>query len=156
MMKKIYVGILLVLLLTSVFLGACGMIENPAAETERQPPTTSVPPMETGDQTLEALLGEDYVQFLTDTITMQMENRMEKNPEIRYYPVTQQAPLGDYAAIGETTQFEVDAEGNLVIIFPAGKVVAPEHGEQRFRIIRIEEQGELSDYQKNLAANGLK
>lgn len=150
-MRKIYVGMLLILLLTSVCLGACGKRENPAAETESQPPVTSVPPTETEvpqtlpasvpptqmPQTLEDLLGEDYVQFLTDTITMQMENRMEKNPEVRYYPVTEQAPLGDYAAIGETTQFEVDAEDNLVIIFSAGTVAAPEHGEQRFRVIRV-------------------
>ena len=31
----------------------------------------------------------------------------------------------------------IDAEGNLVIIFPAGTVTAAEHGEQRFRVIRV-------------------
>lgn len=66
-----------------------------------------------------------------------LENRMEKDPEVRYYPVTELAPLGDYAAIGKTTQFEVDAEGYLSIIFPSGTVTAPEHGEQRFRVIRV-------------------
>lgn len=168
MMKKVYVGMLLILLLTSVCLGACGKGETPAAETESQPSVMSVPPTETQTpqttvvstpetetqtpqtavtpmretetepaQTLESLLGEDYVQFLTDTITMQMENRMEKNPEVRYYPIVDQAPLGDYAAIGESTQFEVDAQGCLVIVFPAGTVAAPEHGEQRFLVIRV-------------------
>ncbi len=153
MMKKAYVGILLILMLTSVYLGACGKRETPVAETERYSTASSVPATETEvlqtlpvsapptqtqpPQTLEALLGEDYVQFLTDTITMQMENRMEKNPEVRYYPVTEQTPLGDYVAIGETTQFEVDAEGYLSIFFPSGTVAAPEHGEQRFRVIRV-------------------
>ncbi len=153
MMKKVYVGMLLILLLTSVCLGACRKGETPAAETESQPTVMSVPPTETEipqttvtsmpetetqtPQTLESMLGEDYVQFLTDTITMQMENRMEKNPEVRYYPIVDQAPLGDYAAIGESTQFEVDAQGCLVIVFPAGTVAAPEHGEQRFLVIRV-------------------
>lgn len=152
-MKKVYVGMLLILLLTSVCLGACGKGETPAAETESQPTVMSVPPTETqmpqttvtpmreteteAAQTLESLLGEDYVQFLTDTITMQMENRMEKNPEVRYYPIVDQAPLGDYAAMGESTQFEVDAQGCLVIVFPAGTVAAPEHGEQRFLVSRV-------------------
>lgn len=153
MMKKVYVGMLLILLLTSVCLGACGKGEAPAAETESHPTVMSVPPTETeipqttvtpmreteteAAQTLESLLGEDYVQFLTDTITMQMENRMEKNPKVRYYPIVDQAPLGDYAAIGESTQFEVDAQGCLVIVFPAGTVAAPEHGEQRFLVSRV-------------------
>lgn len=51
-----------------------------------------------------------------------LENRMEKDPEVRYHPVTEQAPLGDYAAIGETTQFEVDAEGYLLIFSPAERL----------------------------------
>ena len=58
--------------------------------------------------TPESLLGEDYVQFVTDTITMQMENRMVKNPEVRFYPVEDHAPLSNYAAINEQTQFELD------------------------------------------------
>ena len=91
--------------------------------------------------TLESLLGEDYVQFLTDTITMQMGNRMDKNAEVRYYPIAENAPLRDYVTIGEETRFEVDAEGYLTILFPAGVVTEPAYGEQRFRIMRIEEKG---------------
>lgn len=104
--------------------------EKPAAPTETEAPVT-----------LETLLGEDYVQFLTDTITMQMGNRTDKNAEIRYYPIAEKAPLSDYVTIGEETQFEVDAEGYLTVIFPAGVVTEPVHGEQRFRIMRIEERG---------------
>lgn len=37
----------------------------------------------------------------------------------------------------QSFQFEVGAEGYLSIIFPSGTVTAPEHGEQRFRVIRV-------------------
>ena len=65
---------------------------------------------------------------------MQMENRMDKTPDVRYFPVTDSAPLTDYAAIDETTSFEVDADGNIVIYFPAGTVTSEANGEQSFRI----------------------
>lgn len=84
--------------------------------------------------TLESLLGEDYVQFVTDTITMQMENRMDKNPDVRYYPIADKMPLGNYVTIGEENQFEVDEEGCLVITFPAGTVTDAANGVQEFRI----------------------
>lgn len=146
-MKKIYIGILLALLLTSVCLGACTKREITAAETEGNTTAPSVAPMETElfqtlpptqtPQTLEDLLGEDYARFLTDTITMQMENRMEKNPDVPYFPITDKAPLGNYVTIGEGTAFEVDDEGYLTILFPGGTVAAPEHGEQLFRVVQV-------------------
>lgn len=85
------------------------------------------------------LLGEDYAVYLTKTITMQMENRMEKDPDVAYYPVTDKAPLSDYAPIGEDTLFEADAEGCLVIIFPAGTVTDTDNGIQSFRIQKVGE-----------------
>ena len=88
-------------------------------------------------QTLESLLGEDYVSYLTKVITMQMENRMEKNPEVSYYPVKDCAPLTDYVTIGEETLHEVDAEGCLVISFPAGSVTEEANGAQSFRIQKV-------------------
>lgn len=87
-------------------------------------------------KTLEALLGEDYASYLTKVITMQMENRMEKNPEISFYPIRDSAPLTDYVSIGEETLYEVDAEGYLVVSFPAGKVTEEANGVQQFRIQR--------------------
>ena len=48
---------------------------------QRKTSPVSEAPIETEPEpslTLESLLGEDYVQFVTDTITMQMENRMKK------------------------------------------------------------------------------
>ena len=75
--------------------------------------------------------------YVTETITMQMGNRMEKDPEVRYFPIEENAPLSDYVTIDETTAFEVDEEGNPVIIFPAGTVTDAAHGEQRFRIPKL-------------------
>ena len=128
----------IVILLVLIFL--CILIPLGIRWIHRETPPVSTNPA----QTLEALLGGNYVQFLTDTITMQMENRMDKKPEIRYYPVEQQKALGEYVAIGEETQFEVDDEGYLTIIFPAGTVTELAHGEQRFRIIRITQEEEAA------------
>ena len=80
---------------------------------------------------------EDYVNYLTETITMQMANRMEKDPEVRYFPIEDNAPLSDYVTIGGTTKFEVDEEGNPVIYFPAGTVTDGANGEQSFRIPKL-------------------
>ena len=87
--------------------------------------------------TLEALLGEDYGEYLTETITMQMGNRMDKTPDIRYFPIVEQRRLSDYVSIGEQTEFEVDGKGNPVIFFPAGAVTDAGHGEQSFIIPKL-------------------
>ena len=102
----------------------------PALESEELQP-------EQGEVTLEELLGEDYVDYLTETITMQMGNRMIKTPEVRYFPIEDDAPLSDYVTIDETTKFEIDDEGNPVIYFPAGTVTDEANGEQSFRIPKL-------------------
>lgn len=86
--------------------------------------------------TLEELCGADYQAYITETIEMQMGNRMDKTPDVRYFPITDKAPLTDYVAIDETTSFYVDADGHIVIVFPAGTVTDEAHGEQTFRIPR--------------------
>lgn len=106
------------------------------AENVKEPVTT-LPTGEETPITLETLLGENYVQSLTETITMQMGNRMDKKPDVRYYPIADHAPLGNYVTIGEETQFEVDEEGCLVITFPAGTVTDEANGVQEFRIQRV-------------------
>lgn len=53
------------------------------------------------------------------------------------YPIEDNAPLTDYVAIDETTAFEVDEEGNPVILFPAGTVTDEANGEQSFRIPKL-------------------
>lgn len=132
---------LLMLMLCMLFLTACGAS---AAGQEETPPQESAasaeteePAAERGDATLADLLGEDYVTYLTETITMQMGNRMEKDPEVRYYPIEDNAPLSDYVTIDENTRFEVDEEGNPVIFFPAGTVTDEANGEQSFRIPKL-------------------
>ncbi len=141
-MKKNYLQIIAILL-CMIFLTACGTAaqgeepEQPAAtQTEEVPPAEEAPAEQT-DPTLEDLLGEDYVDYLTETITMQMGNRMEKDPEVRYFPIEDDAPLSDYVTIDETTKFEVDEEGDPVIYFPAGTVTDAANGEQSFRIPKL-------------------
>lgn len=132
---------LLMLMLCMLFLTACGASAAGQEETPPQEsaaaPETEEPAAERGDATLADLLGEDYVTYLTETITMQMGNRMEKDPEVRYYPIEDNAPLSDYVTIDENTRFEVDEEGNPVIFFPAGTVTDEANGEQSFRIPKL-------------------
>lgn len=87
-----------------------------------------------GADTLESLCGVNYRSYIVETITMQMENRMEKDPEIVYFPIREDRPLTDYAAIDETTAFTVDEDSSIVITFPAGTVTDAAHGQQTFRL----------------------
>ena len=121
------------LLLTACAAEAVGGNSVPTVEVQAEQTGQTEP----AEPTLKDLLGEDYVSYLTETITMQMGNRMEKDPEVRYYPIEDSAPLTDYVAIDETTAFEVDEEGNPVILFPAGTVTDEANGEQSFRIPKL-------------------
>ena len=95
----------------------------------------SAPPAE-DSATLEELCGADYQDYIIKTITMQMGNRMDKDSGVAYFPITDHAPLTDYTAIDETTAFQIDGDGNIVILFPAGAVTDEANGEQSFRIPR--------------------
>ena len=83
---------LLTLLFGMLLLTACAAAaaadgqEAVPAEEEQMEQTEQAEP------TLEDLLGEDYVSYLTETITMQMGNCMEKDPEVRYFPIVDNAP----------------------------------------------------------------
>lgn len=127
-------SVLLVLLLA---LAACGA---PAAPLTAERPADSEEPMPvvagSEGSTLEELCGADYQTYIAQTIAMQMENRMDKNPNVSYFPVADGAPLSDYAAIDKTTSFEVDEEGHVVIHFAAGTVTGVTNGRQSFRIPR--------------------
>ena len=141
-MKKTRLQAMALLMLCMLFLTACGTAaagqEEETPETPPQEsataPETEDPAEEQADVTLEALLGEDYVTYLTETITMQMGNRMDKDPDVVYFPIQEGKPLTDYVAIDETTDFTVDEDGNIVISFPAGSVTDAAHGEQSFRV----------------------
>lgn len=87
---------------------------------------------ETEAQTLESLLGSDYVDYISETILMNMENRMDMEPEVEYYPVVDEAPLTNYVTIDENLPFEVNEDGDVVITFDAGVVADESHGEQFF------------------------
>lgn len=131
---------LLVLSLCALLLSGCAASAADGQEESVPPAQEQAPPaaQETSEEpTLEDLLGEDYVSYLTETITMQMGNRMEKDPDVRYYPIEDNAPLTDYVVIDETTAFQVDEEGNPVILFPAGTVTDEANGEQSFRIPKL-------------------
>lgn len=131
---------LLVLSLCALLLSGCAASASDQQEESAPPAAEQTPPadQETSEEpTLEDLLGEDYVSYLTETITMQMGNRTEKDPDGCYYPIEDNAPLTDYVAIDETTAFEVDEEGNPVILFPAGTVTDETNGEQSFRIPKL-------------------
>ena len=122
MMKKARLPALLALL----FLTACGA---PAAQEPTAPPSGQEAPA-----TLESLCGPDYAGYIAETILMQMENRMEKTPKVVYFPIADDAPLTDYAAIDATTSFQVDREGVLTVLLPASAVTDAVHGQQSFRI----------------------
>ena len=126
---------LAVLLLSMLLLTACGAsaADTGGAGSDDLQQTEGTASQQE-DATLEDQLGEDYVTYVTETITMQMGNRMEKDPEIVYFPIREDRPLTDYAAIDETTAFTVDEDGNIVITFPAGTVTDAAHGQQTFRL----------------------
>lgn len=139
-MKKNRSLLCLLTLLCALLLSACAASAADGETPDASPQAEQTPPaaQETSEEpTLEDLLGEDYVSYLTETITMQMGNRMEKDPDVRYYPIEDNAPLTDYVAIDETTAFEVDEEGNPVILFPAGTVTDEANGEQSFRVPKL-------------------
>ena len=89
-----------------------------------------------GADTLESLCGVNYPSYIVETITMQMENRMEKTPEVIYFPIQENRPLTDYVPIDETTAFTLDEDGSIVISFPAGSITDAANGEQSFRLPR--------------------
>lgn len=121
---------LLLLACLLLTLSACGSSDTPS---DVESPDSA--PEETQEETLETLCGEDYVTYIVDTITMQMENRMEKTPEVVFFPIEEDAPLTDYVTIDASTPFTLDEEdGSITLIFDAGMVTDAENGAQSFRI----------------------
>ena len=106
------IGFLAALWMCVMLLSACGAAQasQPSPEEDPAPSvqeTTAQEDTQSQEEpTLESLLGDDYVNSLTETITMQMGNRMEKNPDVRYYPIEDNAPLSDYVTIDETTNLK--------------------------------------------------
>ncbi len=132
-MKHLPLLAALVCLLALAGCGAPAPQPPPPEETVQEEPVQKEPAQEE-TPTLEALCGPDYRSYLTETITMQMGNRMDKDPSVSYFPIAEASPLTDYAAIDETTAFSQDPEGHLILRFPPGAVADVAHGEQTFRI----------------------
>lgn len=130
-MKVLYkTASLLLLACLLLTLSACGSSNTPS-DAESPDPA----PGETQEETLETLCGEDYVTYIVDTITMQMENRMEKTPEVVFFPIEEDVPLTDYVTIDASTPFTLDEEdGSITLTFDAGMVTDAENGAQSFRI----------------------
>ena len=130
-MKVLYkTASLLLLACLLLTLSACGSSNTPS-DAESPDPA----PEETQEETLETLCGEDYVTYIVDTITMQMENRMEKTPAVVFFPIEEDAPLTDYVTIDASTPFTLDEEdGSITLTFDAGMVTDAENGAQSFRI----------------------
>ena len=106
-------------------------------ETQTEQEQSAELPKEVEKLTLEDLLGQDYIDYIVETITMNMENRMNKTPEVEYYPVVEQRPVTDYVTIDENLPFEVNESGDVVITFAAGTLTDESHGEQSFILPRI-------------------
>ena len=142
MMKR---HLLSVLFAACVLLSGCGTNNSPAQEPDSDSPAQEHPldpsagsdgsdDTVTAEKTLEDLCGEDYAQYIEETVLMQMENRMEKNPEVVYYPIADDAPLSDYITLDEHTEFELSDESTITLSFPAGTVTDEATGPQSFRI----------------------
>ena len=120
-----------------ILLSACTAGESQeSAGSAGDPPAQNEQAGEPAEETLSDLCGEDYQTYLIETITMQMGNRMDKDPAVIYFPIAEDAPLTDYVAIDETTEFQVNEAGNIVIFFPEGTVTDASHGEQSFIVPR--------------------
>lgn len=142
MMKR---HLLSVLFAACVLLSSCGTNNSTAQEPNSDSPAQEQPldPSDSSDasddsdsaeKTLEDLCGEDYAQYIEETVLMQMENRMEKDPEVVYYPIADDAPLSDYVTLDEHTEFELSDESTITLSFPAGTVTDEANGPQSFRI----------------------
>ena len=142
MMKR---HLLSVLFAACVLLSGCGTNNSTAQEPDSDSPAQEQPldPSDSSDasddsdsaeKTLEDLCGEDYAQYIEETVLMQMENRMEKDPEVVYYPIADDAPLSDYITLDEHTEFELSDESTITLSFPAGTVTDEANGPQSFRI----------------------
>ncbi len=67
------------LLALLLVLTACGAADS-------QSPEDAAPAKES-TATLEELCGSDYQSYIIETITMQMGNRMDKTPDVVYFPI---------------------------------------------------------------------
>lgn len=145
MKKKMGLLLGIVTVLCGVLLAGCGADAQVEGTTEKPLPaqtqTEPEQPVQTAEQvedlTLEDLLGKDYIDYIAETITMNMENRMDKAPEVEYFPVIDRAPVTDYVTIDGDLPFTINENGDVVLTFPAGALTDEAHGEQSFILPRL-------------------
>lgn len=145
-MKHMHIRLTLLaaLLACAVFaLSACGSgttasqeeSSQPTVDTEAPADPSTTPEEDAGsDASLEDLLGADYADYIVETVTMQMENRMDKDPEVVFFPVEENKPLTDYVTIDDTLSYTADENGDVTITFPAGTVADESFGDQSFTL----------------------
>ncbi|QNL44776.1 DUF3298 domain-containing protein [Oscillibacter hominis] len=120
------------LALALLLLAACGPAPSGSASQNAASLASSQGDGSSEPATLAELYGEDYAEFIGDTIEMQMGNRMEKNPDIKYFPITEEKPLTEYVSIDDSTEFHLSDDGNPVVVLPAGSVTSETFGAQEF------------------------
>lgn len=134
---SIRLALLTALLACAVFtLSACG--SQPGVSDQDSAGSTADTPQsaQSGEATasLEELMGADYQDYIVETITMQMENRMDLEPEVEFFPILDDKPLTDYVTIDDTLTYTAEENGDVTIILPAGSVTDEAHGDQSFSI----------------------
>ena len=77
------------------------------------------------EQTLESLLGSDWVQICNDAIQAQMA----EDPDLYFSP-----DEGGFTTVDESTDFYVDEDGNVVVVFPQYSVAPGYLGNVEFVI----------------------
>lgn len=119
-------------------LSACGSQTNSTPEDPAISAEASAQSPQAGKTdarpSLEELMGADYQAYIVETITMQMENRMDPEPEVEFFPIRDDKPLTDYVAIDDTLTYTVEENGDVTIVLPAGSVADEAHGDQSFSI----------------------
>ena len=82
------------------------------------------------DITLDAVLGDNYVQTANESILRQMKERTEQNPDYTYFT----AEEGGFETIGPDTSFYINEKGNPVVVFARYEVAPGFMGTQEFEI----------------------
>ncbi len=88
--------------------------------------------------TLQEMLGDNYVNVANIQIVRQMQQRVKENPNYVYWGVTDNGAsegFSGFTTVDEYTNFYINANGNVVIVFDEYDVAPGFMGEQEFEII---------------------
>ncbi len=82
--------------------------------------------------TLADLLGNDYITICNDSITKQMQQRLDKEQYLSYFA----AEDGGFTSVDENTKFYINSKGNPVIVFDKYEIAPGAFGVQEFEIAK--------------------